>query len=379
MSIGRVDIPGPSRILGISAAGTYPRAVSSRVVPERVERLCAGTLDAKALREQVLAEIRRELPFDAHVWLLTDPVSRVGTSPLADVPGLSWPRLPDLARRRYLTRVNRWTDLVDDGVTVATLHEATGGDLSTSALWREAQGPLGVTDVASVVFADRFGCWAWLELWRFAPGEPFTAAGQAYLAALAAPVTAGVRQAQARTFAADTAKADVDGPAVLVLDPDLRVRVQTQAAAEALHRLNPPDEPIPAIPAAAYNVAAALVAQEHGVPVGPAWSRIHWGRGRWLTLRASRISPTGAGEGDIAVSIAASTPAERLEVFALAHALSRREREVLTELTTGADTRALARRLVVSEHTVNDHVKSVLAKTGTTTRQALLSRIAGTG
>jgi DNA-binding CsgD family transcriptional regulator len=229
------------------------------------------------------------------------------------------------------------------------------------------------------VFADRFGCWAWLELWRRAPGAPFTAADRAYLAALAAPVTAGMRQAQARTFVAHPPGVDVGGPAVLVLDPDLQVRVQTRAAAEALHRLNPPDEPIPAIPAAAYNVAAALVAQEHGVPVGPAWSRIHLGQGRWLTLRASRISPTGSGAGDIAVSIAASTPAERLEVFALAHALSRRERQVLAELATGADTRALARRLVVSEYTVNDHVKSVLAKTGTTTRQALLSRIAGTG
>jgi DNA-binding CsgD family transcriptional regulator len=353
--------------------------VSSQLVPHRIERICAGTLGAKALREQVLAEIRRALPFDAHVWLLTDPVSRVGTSPLADVPGLSWSRLPDLARRRYLTRVNRWTDLADAGTPVATLHEATGGDLAVSGLWREAQRPLGVTDVATVVFGDRFGCWAWLELWRYAPAAPFAAADRAYLGALAAPVTAGVRRAQARTFVAHTPAVDVGGPAVLVLDPNLHVRVQTEAAAEALHQLNPPDEPIPAIPAAAYNVAAALVAQEHGVSLGPPWSRIHLGQGRWLTLRASRISPTGTNEGDIAVSIAASTPVERLEVFALAHGLSRREREVLAELATGADTRALARRLVVSEHTVNDHVKSVLAKTGTTTRQTLLSRIAGTG
>ena len=42
--------------------------------------------------------------FDAHVWLLTDPVTRVGTSPLADVPMMAWPRLPELGRLRYLTR-----------------------------------------------------------------------------------------------------------------------------------------------------------------------------------------------------------------------------------------------------------------------------------
>lgn len=370
----------PSRILGIPAVRTYACPMSTRaVVPERIERLRDGRLGAKALREHVLAEVRRTVPFDAHVWLLTDPVSRVGTSPLADVPGLPWPDLPPLARWRYLTRINRWTELLDAGTTVASLHDATGGDLAVSGLWREAQRPLGVVDVVTVVFGDRFGCWAWLELLRYDPAEPFAAGDRAYLRTLASPVTTGIRRAQAHTFVAHTPDPGLDGPAVLVLGPDLRVRTQTRAAEEALHRLNPPDEAIPAIPAAAYNVAAALVAHEQGVPVGPPWSRVHLGLGRWLTLRASRLSRDGTADGDIAVSIAVSTPAERREVFALAHGLSPREREVLAELATGADTRTLARRLVVSEHTVNDHVKAVLAKTGAPNRQALLSRIAGTG
>jgi twitching motility protein PilT len=52
-------------------------------------------------------------------------------------------------------------------------------------------------------------------------------------------------------------------------------------------------------------------------------------------------------------------------VFALASGLSPREREVLAELARGLDSRAIAESLVVSEHTVHDHVKAVLAKTGT--------------
>ncbi len=59
------------------------------------------------------------------------------------------------------------------------------------------------------------------------------------------------------------------------------------------------------IPASAYNVGAALVAQEAGVPVGEPWARVHLGGGRWVTVRASRL-----GE-DVAVSIEPSTPAER--------------------------------------------------------------------
>ena len=41
-----------------------------------------------------MAEVRRVMPFDAYVFMLTDPVTRVGSSPLADVPMLPWPRLP---------------------------------------------------------------------------------------------------------------------------------------------------------------------------------------------------------------------------------------------------------------------------------------------
>lgn len=345
---------------------------------DRIERLCGSGLAAKPLREQMLAEIRRVVPFDAHVWLLTDPVTRVGTSPLADVPGLPWSRLPDLGRRRYLTRVNRWTDLMDAGTPVSLLSHATGGDLAASPLWRGVLRDLGVIDVASVVFWDRFGCWAWLDLWRCTPSAPFDKLDADFLAAQVRTITMGLRLAQARTFVEDGPPVDIGGPAVLVLSPELQVRHQTSAAVETLYRLNPPDDPIPAIPAAAYNVAAALVASEQGVPVGPPWSRVHLGAGRWVTCRADRMTSNGDEEADIAVTFEATTPSDRLEVFALAHGLSSREREVLGLLATGLDSRELAARLVLSEHTVNDHVKAVLAKTSTRTRQALLSRAVGT-
>ena len=86
----------------------------------------------------------------------------------------------------------------------------------------------------------------------------------------------------------------------------------------------------------------------------------------------------GSGEeGDVVVTIEVSTPHERQEVFALAHGLTPREREVLGEVARGLDSRAVAERLFLSEHTVHDHVKAVLAKTCTSTRQALLARIVG--
>ncbi|WP_202868018.1 helix-turn-helix transcriptional regulator [Kribbella sindirgiensis] len=327
------------------------------------ERLCSGSLDAKELRERALTELRHAVPYDGYVWALTDPVTRVGTAPLADIPGLAWSDLPGLIRSRYLAEGTRWTDPGNPSV------------------WRRSES----VEVLTATFADRYGCWAWLDLWR---SIPFTPEEQAFLASIAPPLTTALRQSQARTFAPaqpalsherpPRSSESAGGPAVLLLGADLQVRVGTPAAREALQRLNPPDDPTvvaQAIPAAAYNLAAALIATENGVGVGPPWSRVHLGSGRWITLRAARTAP----DADIAVTIEESTPAERLEVFALAHALTPREREILAELTTGADSRRIAHRLVLSEHTVNDHVKAVLAKTGAATRPMLLARVAGTG
>ena len=56
---------------------------SRTAVLDRVERLLLVGLTAKVFRERVLAELRTVLPYDGHVWLLTDPLTRVGTSPLA--------------------------------------------------------------------------------------------------------------------------------------------------------------------------------------------------------------------------------------------------------------------------------------------------------
>jgi DNA-binding NarL/FixJ family response regulator len=125
------------------------------------------------------------------------------------------------------------------------------------------------------------------------------------------------------------------------------------------------------VPAAAYNAAAALLAVEEGVPLGEPWSRVHLGGNHWVPVRASRLGR------DIAVSIEPSTPAERMDLFARSHGLSERETEVVSLLAIGLDTREIAGQLFLSEHTVNDHVKAVLTKTGARTRQVLMARISG--
>jgi len=340
----------------------------------RIERICSSDDDARTLRLRLLVEIDRAVGFDHYVWVLTDPETTVGASPLAAAPSLA--DVPRLIRLRYLTALNRWTTLGGD--PVASLDRATQGDLGRSLMWRELLSGYGVRDVASVVFRDGFGCWAFLELWRTSR-PPFEAAEISRLRELAAPVTAAIRHAQARTFAGGPSRTGrLDGPVVLLLSPDLEVRGQTPGTHDPLRRLVPRDDDGPPVPAGAYNVAAQLLAVEAGVDDHPPWARAHLRDGVWATLRAARLdgSPP-AQERDIAVTIEEATTAERLALFALASGLSARERELLGHLAAGLDTGEVAAHMHLSGHTVQDHLKSIFTKTGAHSRRTLLARARG--
>ncbi len=336
-----------------------------------------GGGDALTLRQDLLQEIRQAVPFDAYAWVLTDPETSVGSTPLAEVAPALLPQLPRLIRLKYLTEVNRWTAL---DPPVALLHETTGGDVSRSLLWRELLSHYDIVDMASAVFRDRFGCWAFLELWRARPARPFTAAEAAFLASIDVPVTTALRRCQAGTFITrPTQRRRRVGPVVLLLSPDLNVVAQTPATMEYLRVLVPPSEGAAPIPASAYHVAAQLLAVEAGVDENLAWARAHLSDGLWLTMRAARIGGRNShGERNIAITIEEASSTERMSVFARAYGLSAREAELLGNLMAGDDTSQIARRMFLSQHTVQDHLKSIFAKTSVRTRRALLSLVLGT-
>ena len=175
-------------------AGDWARA-QARV---RIEALGAASLDDRTLRRQVLTVLRDVLVFDAYVWLLTDPVTAVGAAPLADVPCMA--ELPALIKAKYATSVNRWTVLQQQASSVALLRSTVHGDLARSRLWRDVLSRYAIGDMASTVFADQFGCWGFLDLWRDDSREPFSTADAEFIASLTASLTKALRRSQARTF-----------------------------------------------------------------------------------------------------------------------------------------------------------------------------------
>lgn len=354
-------------------------------VRDRIGRICgsaSGELrDERALRSVVLDELAGAIGFDAYVWLLTDPVTSVGCAPLADVPCL--PQLPTLIKLKYLTGVNRWTGLLPPAAPVGLLARDTAGHREHSVVWRLLLRDIGCGDVASTVFADRHGCWGFLDLWRLCD-EPFSDADADLLTTVAAPVCRAIRDRQAWSFSAAGAAGSPDppaaaaGPAVLIVDDDLRITARTTAATDWLRSLLPAVPGREPVPAAVYNVAAQLLAREAGVDGHPAAATTSVGGRAWVTLRASRLEPADEDRpGTIAVSIEEATAASRLDLFGRSNGLSARERELVALVVAGSDTADTARSMSIAEYTVQDHLKSVFAKTGVSSRGALITTAIG--
>lgn len=323
------------------------------------------------MRAAVLAEIRQVVYFDAYVWVLTDPTTTVGASPLAEVPSLR--DLPTLIRLKYLTPTNRWTTLAVDGV--ATLVEATGGHVERSLVWRELLRGYGVLDVASMVLRDTHGSWGFLDLWRSAPtSRAFSRSEQAFLASVLPGVTQSLRASLAGTFAVSVEDTPSDGPAVLLLNDTLELAMRTPQADAELRALLPTLPGQSPVPAVALNVAAQLLAVESGVDAHEPAARLHRGGGRWLQVRAARLDPEPETGAMIAVTIEQAPPAQRVELYCRAIGLTARERELVGHLVGGADTRSAAAVLGIGEYTVNDHLRSIFAKAGVNSRRQLITR-----
>ena len=98
-----------------------------------------------------------------------------------------------------------------------------------------------------------------------------------------------------------------------------------------------------------------------------------------MTVRAGRLDALSPGsQPAITVTIEPTAAPQRLELFACSHGLTAPEGQLLTLVAASGDTRHLARAMGVSAHTVQDHLKSIFAKTSINSRQALLTTALGT-
>jgi DNA-binding CsgD family transcriptional regulator len=313
----------------------------------------------------VLGRLRAAVPFDAAFWSTLDPVTLLFTAPhQAALPPETAPYFVE--NELGGDDVNAFAALARDPEGVRTLARATRGRLESSPRYRDVLRPLGLGDELRAVLRAGGVCWGCLCLHREA-GVAFSDTEAAFVRRIAPYVAEGIRGA---LLAAGAETADpAEGPGLLVLALDGSLLSCTDAGNRWLEELGHPDVERHGVPVEIRALAGRLEGSGAALPR----LRVRTLAGRWAVLHVSRLPAAGADA--VAVIVDEASPSDLAPVLMLAYGLTSREQTVTQLVCRGLSTREIAARLHISEHTVQDHLKSVFDKTGVGSRRELVAAI----
>jgi DNA-binding CsgD family transcriptional regulator len=355
------------------------RWTTPRLIDE-IDRLGAGGLSREDFFAELSPRLRNVIDNDASCWHTLDPSTRLLTS---DAPkelierGVFTAEEATaagelLVRSEYMVDdVNTFAGLAARRVPVGTLDHATRGMPEHSARYRDLLRPADIPHELRAAFVIRGRVWGAVHIARRASSGAFQQADADALAALTGAIARGIRTSL--RFDAARRVTGVDAPGMVVLGPRDEVELITAPARELLASLRPgeadaTDETIatPVLALASFRGAPPQAQVGRNVVTVP-------GRDGWVTLHASPAGPPG--DSRVAIVLERATGARSAAVRLEAFGATAREREVAMLLARGLSRAELAEALVVSPHTVDDHVKHLYEKVGVTSRQELVARV----
>lgn len=376
-TLGAGATPGPYQGSGVPRAPRRPyrRAMGTPDLPraaERIARLTASATDVVTLWRAASDVLSGAVPhFGAPCWYTTDPASLLITShynPEMAVFPAEW-----LADEYYGDDVNKVADVARSPSGLSTLHDALGGDPTSSPRWRQNR-EMGADQELVLALRTRTGeVWGALGLYREPDRPRFDPAERAFLTAVAPHLAEGARRALLVGEATDPDSPEA--PGLLVLGAGWEVESASPEVWRWLAGLPDGDAGTGRLPSAVLSVAgAALRSAERPDRAGTvAVARVLARDGTWVVLHGATLLTTG--EPRVAVIVEPAHPARIRPLLMSAYGLTERERDVTRLVLLGASTAQIAAELVVSPHTVQQHLKSVFDKTGVRSRRDLVGRI----
>lgn len=343
---------------------------SSQAAVGGIARWCAQATDPFSLAAGVLDRVESTVGFDGAFFATVDPATLLYTGALRrDMPAEASPAF--IRTELYGNDLNQLRVLVRAPSPVGWLDEATGGERTSSARYREAMAPFGLGDELRVALSVDGWCWGLLCLHRLDTSAGFRRADADLLARFGPHMAEGVR----RSAVAQRAVEDwtTEGPGVAVVGPDNTIEAATPGAAAWLEELADLDAPRPpGLPTVVLSVIERLASGiEEDSPMLPR-ARVRAPSGRWVVIHASHLE---GDDGRVAVVIEPAAPTVMAPVVVAAYGLTAREAEVARLIIAGFARKAVAAHLRISLHTVNDHLKAIYDKVDASSAGQLRARI----
>ncbi|THF76043.1 helix-turn-helix transcriptional regulator [Cohnella fermenti] len=346
----------------------------STLIRNQIERLAYRSSGSSEFRRALIALLREAFPIAGACCTAVDPRTLLSAGAVTE-DGIEAIHSSLFDYEYGREDFNPFEELVRLPDPVSTLFRATGEDLSRSPRYREILRPAGFGDELRAALVSEGSCWGFLILFRSDTQPSFAEEDRAMVSSLVPCLAAAMRRWS--LLLPEEAERPESMPGILLLEygAELREVAANEAAGrwmELLRETEGIDRSV--LPRPIRAVSTQALSGKESALARPARACVRLHSGSYVTIRASELAG-GASGRLITVWLEPAGPGDMLPLIAAACGLTAREKQLVEAAHRGLSTEEMSATLRISAHTVQDHFKSIFAKTGVSSRRELVWKL----
>ncbi|WP_208643770.1 helix-turn-helix transcriptional regulator [Paenibacillus barcinonensis] len=377
----------------------------------RMTSLEKGNWTSRTYREAVLKQIKTVITYDAYCFNTVDPSTLLSTGAVTE-DGIEAIHKQLFLNEYMEDDIHKYADLIQSGQHTAILQASLPMRSEPSSRYTNILLPAGIGDELRAVFVDHGACFGHLTLYRRQNSPAFSEEERLLMQHWAASIALMLRTTRLSLTDELTGKSPEE-PGIMLLDTSFEPVMNNAAARywlSELHRLEQvgPDvlpRPIRAVcshllqsdrigtrtvteAGAETDYAGSGAGKDTETSASTASTFGHTAYplskvcvqlldGRYLLLHASwmqqpKDTQPAIQREHIAVWLEQALPQDVLPLLSERYGLSARERELLAYVLRSFSSKEIAAAMHISVYTVQDHLKSIFAKTEVSSRRELI-------